>query len=158
MLLLRVAAERAKCELANEHIATVDVALSNMEFQGNFKAKLNRFELNSIIGPLIVETMTLVKKVLTDSTTSPNKISHVFLVGGSSRLQLVHKLLTEVFNGKENLIRSHLDPDTVVAHGAAELGARLKFGQGATLYDVAPLGLGIATSKRGSIMSVSKHH
>lgn len=148
MQLLRHAAEQAKCKLATDPFATIDVTMVNI---GHFKASLSRLELNAIIGSRITETITMVSQVIGLARIQPNEVKYVLLVGGSSRLALVRSMLEEKF--PQATVCADLDPDTVVAQGAAQLAAQLHYKEAGILQDVAPLGLGVAIN--GEVMSVS---
>jgi L1 cell adhesion molecule like protein len=98
--------------------------------------------------------MNPVEKVLTDAKTSKSEIDEIVLVGGSTRIPKIQKLLMDFFNGKE--LNKSINPDEAVAFGAAVQGAILTdTGDENTdilLLDVTPLSLGIETA--GQIMTV----
>lgn len=152
--MLRVAAEKAKCELSSEHMATVDVAMPHLD--GRFEATLNRAELETIMKHFVDRTLTMLDKVISDAKIVDAKIKHVLMVGGSSRLLPVRAMLEARFPNA--LVCCDLNPDTVVGAGAGELGAQMLFEEANALLDVAPLGLGIAVGGHGEIMSVSNKH
>ena len=100
--------------------------------------------------------MAPVEKVLRDAKLSKSQVDEVVLVGGSSRIPKVQKLLQEFFNGKE--LCQSINPDEAVAYGATVQAAVLSGkGQGSKLddlllLDVAPLSLGLETA--GGVMTV----
>ena len=102
------------------------------------------------------KTMAPVEKVLRDAKLSKSQVDEVVLVGGSSRIPKVQKLLQEFFNGKE--LCQSINPDEAVAYGATVQAAVLSGkGQGSKLddlllLDVAPLSLGLETA--GGVMTV----
>lgn len=153
MQLLRVAAEQIKCDLATSPSSSRTVTMPKLgDDEGMvFEARLNRVDLETIIGHLIRTTMTIVNQVIMKAHINEKKITCVVLVGGSSRLPLVQKSLRARFPSAA--MRTDIDPDTIVAQGAALLAARIFFKQGEIVHDVAPLGLGIEV--QGGIMSVS---
>ena len=69
------------------------------------------------------ETIPPVEKVLKDSGISKNKVHDVVLVGGSTKIPKVVKLLKDFFNGKEH--NRSINPDEAVAYGAAVQAAIL---------------------------------
>ena len=101
-------------------------------------------DFNKIIEPLIEKTINIVNEAIVESSLTSDEINNIILVGGSSRL----KLIKEKLNNKYNInILDHLNPDTVVAEGAA-IQAEILSGNtkdDLLLLDVLPLSLGIET-------------
>nr|XP_039268132.1 chromosome partition protein Smc-like [Styela clava] len=92
---------------------------------------------------------------LSDAKFNKEKVDEVVLVGGSTRIPKLRKMIQEYFNGKE--LYKTINPDEAVAHGAAALAVDLSTGASSkikefTLYDIVPLPLGINVV--GDIMSV----
>jgi molecular chaperone HscA len=98
--------------------------------------------LDDLIGPLVERTIGICRGVLDDAGVAPEEISGVVLVGGSTRVPLVRRRVAELF-GKEPL--SDINPDEVVAVGAALQAEALTVGSDTLLLDVTPLSLGIET-------------
>ena len=106
------------------------------------KHKLDRDTFESLSGELVERTLSICKRVMEDSGVMPNEVKGVVLVGGSTRIPLVRKRVEALF-GKEPL--ADINPDEVVAVGAALQAEALTVGSDTLLLDVTPLSLGIET-------------
>src|SRR5262249_34339904 len=105
--------------------------------------KLSRAKLEQLMGDLIQRTVEPTKKALADAGKNPSDIAEVVLVGGSTRIPMVQKLVKEYF-GKEP--HKGVNPDEVVALGAAvQAGVLSGDVKDMLLLDVTPLSLGIET-------------
>lgn len=103
---------------------------------------LSREALDGLIAPMIARTVHICREVLADAQVTPEQIKGVVLVGGSTRVPLVRRQVGAFF-GSEPL--AHIDPDEVVAVGAALQAEALTVGSDTLLLDVTPLSLGIET-------------
>jgi molecular chaperone DnaK len=137
---LRKALIAAKHELSTAEKTTVKFALP----QGAvYFREITRNEYEGWIGPIVERTMAPVRQALADAKLSPAEIDEVVLVGGSTRVPLVRRTVTEFFGRRPH---AELDPDEVVALGAAVQAGILEGGvQDMLLLDVTPLSLGIET-------------
>ena len=127
-------ARSLKHQLSQKNIAT--------ENSHNVSVSIDDF--NSIINPLIEKTINIITEALNESSLSIDQINNIILVGGSSRLKLVKEKLNKKYNIN---ILDHLNPDTVVAEGAA-IQAEILSGNtkdDLLLLDVLPLSLGVET-------------
>ena len=104
--------------------------------------RLGRDELEALIAPLVERTVSLCRDVLEDAGLTADKIQGVVLVGGSTRVPLVRRRVGEIF-GHPPL--DDINPDEVVAAGAALQAEALTTGSETLLLDVTPLSLGIET-------------
>ncbi|MBK8210459.1 MAG: Fe-S protein assembly chaperone HscA [Rhodospirillales bacterium] len=104
--------------------------------------RLERGQLEALLAPLIERTIGICAQVLDDAGVDPTDVRGTVLVGGSTRVPLVRRRVREMF-GREPL--ADIDPDEVVAVGAALQARALTRGSETLLLDVTPLSLGIET-------------
>jgi molecular chaperone DnaK len=140
---LREAAEKAKCELSTMNETDVNLPFITADASGpkHLAMKLSRARLEQLIGDLLDHSMRPVEQALSDAKLRPSDVQEVVLVGGSTRIPRVQKLVHEFF-GREP--HKGVNPDEVVAAGAAVqaaiLGGQMK---DILLVDVTPLTLGV---------------
>ena len=103
---------------------------------------LTRAEFETMIAPLVRRTISICVSVIEDAGVAAKDVAGIVLVGGSTRVPLVRRAVEE-FYGRAPL--SNIDPDEVVAVGAALQARALTEGEGTLLLDVTPLSLGIET-------------
>ncbi|AMD22827.1 HHR058Cp [Eremothecium sinecaudum] len=143
---LRTAAERAKRTLSAVAQTTIEV---DSLFEGeDFEATITRARFEDINAAMFKSTLEPVEQVLKDANISKSQIDEVVLVGGSTRIPKVQKLLSDFFDGKQ--LEKSINPDEAVAYGAAVQAAILTGSnmsedtKDLLLLDVAPLSLGVA--------------
>ena len=150
---LRTACERAKRTLSSSAVATIEI---ESLFEGkDFSMQITRARFEELCADLFRNCIDPVEKVLRDSKIDKSKVHDIVLVGGSTRIPKIQKLLSEFFNDKE-LCKS-INPDEAVAYGAAVQAAILSGVQSESLnkillVDVTPLSIGIETA--GNVMTV----
>ncbi len=139
----RMAAEDAKKRLTDlpDDLAETEIVV---ELPGHtIRKNLTRANLEKIAEPLIARTLKRCELALADAQLRADAIDAIVLVGGSTRMPIVHRRVAEMFH-REPLCS--IDPDEVVALGAAVQASVLMGGQGdMLLLDVVPLSLGIET-------------
>ncbi|CAI2178983.1 18431_t:CDS:2 [Funneliformis geosporum] len=149
---LRTACERAKRALSAS--AQTNIEIDSL-FEGiDFYTSLTRARFEELNQDLFRSTMEPVEKVLRDSKIDKSQVHEIVLVGGSTRIPKIQKMVSEFFNGKEP--NKSINPDEAVAYGAAVQAAILtgdtsEKTQDLLLLDVAALSLGIETA--GGVMT-----
>ncbi|XP_060558431.1 heat shock protein 70 B2-like [Ruditapes philippinarum] len=149
---LRTACERAKRTLSSSAEANIEI---DSLFEGiDFYTKITRARFEELCSDLFRATMEPVEKALRDAKLDKSRIDEVVLVGGSTRIPKIQKLLQDFMNGKE--LNKSINPDEAVAYGAAVQAAILSGDtseaiKDVLLVDVAPLSLGIETA--GGVMT-----
>ena len=108
-----------------------------------YRRPITRAEFEQLIRPLVERTIQPVRQALADAGLEPSEVDEAVLVGGSTRVPLVRRLVSELFGRTPH---SELNPDEVVALGAAVQADILISGRREMLLlDVTPLSLGIET-------------
>jgi L1 cell adhesion molecule like protein len=145
---LRTACERAKRTLSSSAQTSIEI---DSLFEGiDFYTSITRARFEELCQDLFRSTIQPVDRVLTDAKIDKSLVHEIVLVGGSTRIPRVQKLITDYFNGKEP--NKSINPDEAVAYGAAVQAAILsgdtssKSTNEILLLDVAPLSLGIETA------------
>jgi len=149
---LRTACEKAKRMLTTSALANIGIRSLLDGF--DFKSSISRTRFEELNIDLFRSTIDLLETALLDAEMTKSDIQDVVLIGGSTRIPKIQKMVQEFFG--MDLIRS-INPDEAVAYGATIQAAILQGDQSDAvknlmLYDVAPLSLG--TAIEGDIMSI----
>jgi molecular chaperone DnaK len=143
---LKEAAERAKKDLSQQTTADINLPFITADASGpkHLQMSLTRAKFEQLVEHLVDRCRGPVLQALKDAKLSPKDIDEIVMVGGMTRVPRVQQLVREVF-GKEG--HKGVNPDEVVAVGAAIQGAQLLLGSKSdvVLLDVTPLSLGIET-------------
>jgi Fe-S protein assembly chaperone HscA len=138
---IRKAVIEAKIELSSQPSAKLDVDLPDGR---KYQREITLEVFEQMIQPIIDRTVGPCKQALKDAGLKPEQIDEVVLVGGSTRIPKVRRLVEELF---KRVPHTDLNPDEVVALGAAVqahiLGGGSEITQDMLLLDVTPLSLGI---------------
>ncbi|TPE57567.1 molecular chaperone DnaK [[Mycoplasma] falconis] len=143
MARLKEEAERAKITLSESMLANISLPFLAMNAEGpvNVELELKRSEFEAMTSDLLQRVKKPLEDALSEAKLSWNEINEVLLVGGSTRMPAVQKLVSEITGKKPN---NSINPDEVVSVGAAIQGAILAGEiKDVLLLDVTPLTLGI---------------
>ena len=142
---LKEAAEKAKIELSSTMETDINLPFITADASGpkHLNIRLSRSKFEQMIEPLVHRTLDPCKQALKDANLDPKDVDEVVLVGGSTRIPMVQKLVSDFF-GKEP--HKGVNPDEVVAVGAAvQAGVLAGEVKDVLLLDVTPLSLGVET-------------
>src|SRR6201996_1483874 len=143
---LRTACERAKRTLSSGAQTTIEI---DSLFDGeDFNMQVTRARFEDLNAKAFSGTLEPVQQVLKDAAIEKKEVDEIVLVGGSTRIPKIQKLLSEFFDGKK--LEKSINPDEAVAYGAA-VQAGILSGKATSaetadllLLDVVPLSLGVA--------------
>lgn len=148
---LKEAAEKSKIELSTTSESDINlpyiIPIDNIP--AHLVTKLTRSKFEQICDPIFQKLIPITKKALEKSGFNKNEISEVILVGGSTRILAVQKIVKDIFGIEPN---KSVNPDEAVAIGAAVLGGIISGDvKDILLLDVLSISVGIETA--GKIMT-----
>ncbi|KAJ0743194.1 putative Heat shock protein 70 family [Helianthus annuus] len=149
---LKVACEKAKRDLSSATFTPIEI---DCLYEGiDFSIKISRAKFEELNSSYFVKCIKLVEKCLFDGEMKKKDVDEVVVVGGSTRIPKVQRLLEEFFDGKT--LCKDMNGDEAVAFGAAILAAKLSGNNNsdivvwdAVLQDVTPFSLGIEVKING---------
>jgi len=152
---LRTQCEKTKRILSSAHQS--EIFCDTLAEGEDFSTSITRAKFEELCLPLFRKCMPPVEQALKDAGLGKSQIHDIVLVGGSTRVPKIQKMLTEYFNGKT--LNHSINPDEAVAYGAAVQAAILSDKNASTnehlkdllVLDVAPLSQGIETA--GGVMT-----
>ncbi|MBE9041238.1 molecular chaperone DnaK [Oscillatoriales cyanobacterium LEGE 11467] len=142
---LNEAAEKAKIELSGVGVTDINLPFITATEDGpkHIETRLNRGDFESMCQDLVRRLRLPVKQALIDAGLNPRQIDEVVLVGGSTRIPLVQRVVRSIIDREPN---QNVNPDEVVAVGAAiQAGILAGNIQDILLLDVTPLSVGLET-------------
>ncbi|UCE85463.1 MAG: molecular chaperone DnaK [Deltaproteobacteria bacterium] len=142
---LKDAAEKAKCDLSSAQSTEVNLPFVANDASGphHLNLPITRDVLEGLVDDMARQTIKIVEGCVNAANVSPEDISRVVMVGGQSRMPLIHQAIAEFF-GKA--AHKGVNPDEAVAIGACIQGQMLmEEDKDMLLLDVTPMSLGIAT-------------
>ena len=152
---IRKAVIEAKITLSSQPSAKLDVDLPGGK---KYQREITLEVFEQMIQPIIDRTVGPCKQALKDASLKPEQIDEVVLVGGSTRIPRVRRLVQDLFKRAPH---TDLNPDEVVALGAAIQAHILAGGSEATkemlLLDVTPLSLGIESLGGGVVKIIHRN-
>ncbi|MEI9994796.1 MAG: molecular chaperone HscC [Rhizomicrobium sp.] len=140
---------RRQAELAKRLLSEKEEATLTLNYEGKpVSWTLTRDAFDRLGEPLLAKVRQPLERALRDARIAPDKIDRIVFAGGATRMPLFRKLVARLFR---QLPVSHINPDEVVARGAAVRAGLLAGGKGLeehVLTDVAPFTLGVEISNR----------
>lgn len=142
---LKEAAEKAKCELSPSLDTDINLPFITADASGpkHLNVRITRAQLESLVEDLVDEIEEPCRIAMEDAGLEPDDIDQAILVGGMTRMPMVHEKVKQIFNKEPH---TGVNPDEIVAIGAAIQGAIIKGDvKDVLLLDVTPLSLGVET-------------
>lgn len=136
---IREISKKIKEKFLNTEKITENINISGK----NRQFSINIADFKEISQNLIDKTLSLTKNLIAELELSNDEIDSIILVGGSTKLPLIQQKLSDIYG--KNKIFTNLNPDEIVAMGAAIQANALTFGSNNLLLDVVPLSIGLET-------------
>jgi L1 cell adhesion molecule like protein len=149
---LRTACERSKRILSTATSASIEI---DSLFEGqDFNSTITRAKFEELCSDIFKKALAPLDQLLLDAKLSKNDIHEIVLVGGSTRIPKIQKMLSDYFGGKK--LNNSVNPDEAVAYGAAVQafilgGGKSEQTEQMVLLDITPISLGIETA--GGVMT-----
>jgi molecular chaperone DnaK len=149
---VREAAEKAKIDLSVVQQCNINLPFLHMTPDGplNLDLNLTRARFEALTKDLVDRCVVPFEKAIKDAKITPQNINEIVLVGGSTRMPMIQELVRKLGGGKDP--NKGVNPDEVVAVGAAYQSGIIGGEIEQVLVDVTPLSLGLETV--GGVMTV----
>jgi len=142
---IREEVEKAKISLSQRRQVSISIPFISATDDGplHLEEEFTRIQFEQMIEPLVTSTISPIQRVLREAKKDTEEIDQVLLVGGSTRIPLVQRVLQETVGIRPDMAPN---PDELVAIGAALQGSILEGElKGSVLMDVTPFTLGVET-------------
>ncbi len=146
--------ERAKIELSLRESVELAFPKDSSGLSGAAIVRIDRHDLETLVQPYVDRSMEKVMEALRSARLAPSSIDHVVLSGGSSRLSLVRRRLRELI-GRD--AEAYVNPEEIVAKGAALVAHKLIHDEGFKLRDVVSRSFGVEIDKGDYVVLVEKN-
>jgi len=137
---------KTECEKIKEDLSeteVVDIDIESLAECTNFNSNISRIDFENACKDLFKKLIPPIKEALNDAKLEKEDIDDIILVGGSSRIPKIQKMLSEFFNNKK--LNKTVNPDEIVAEGAALQASILKEKGNLKIININPISLGIQT-------------
>jgi molecular chaperone HscA len=134
---LKATARKIKEKLSDKEVLNQEIIFRDKKI--NFE--INRLDFIKLIANKIDTSIKITNNLIADLELETSEIKGIIMVGGTTKIPYVKEKLAEIFGAKK--ILSDLDPDRIVAYGAAMQASNLVSKNNNLLLDVVPLSLGL---------------
>ena len=139
--------ECQKCKEQLSIVNEVDFDIDSLAENKDFNTKILVSDFENICKDLFKKLIPPIKEALNDANLKKEDINEIILVGGSSRIPKIQKMLSEFFNNKK--LNKTVNPDEIVAAGAAMQASILKKKGDLKIININPISFGMRSKIDG---------